>query len=1047
MGILRTSALTLGLLTTLAVSSCSTGGGGAGSGQQFIIACSLGCSNGTGGEQVFCSVFNTFQNSEISVVFAEPVDISSVNSSSFQVQDEEFGTTPVGTYVLDPGNPRRVIFRPDFSFSILGAPIFGLLPDTTYRVKIPGQAQGDGPPYVRSMNGALNQSRLQCSVRTDQGIVDAVPGDPVVNVQVRKVVAPGVTEFTCIGELNPEFCTSTLDVANERVFLGDPTAMPPDHSEILFIFKDLMNPATLANPMSGQSTFISVQVDADGDPLTIADRVAIGGTYTIELDLARLETRLRFRPTDGFTSAGVVPPLRFTAVNIPETVLDMTGNSVTAATGGGTLAFFTESESATAIELPVVGGEMFVNEDNHDTKRSGASWGGLGGMFPPSLSYGRGGGSGRLGELFVPTGTRVTLNTDSQDFPLPLAIPDTLDNIGAATITVTDGTFEFTSVIIESGGELLIEGSNAARLFSRGDFHILNGGVINIAGTQAPVQFSSIIDPVLELDMITGDQIYLGSGGPGAGDGGFGGTRFDASIEAPKLLAIGGVTVISPNQDGRDGGGIGGSPSIASGQGGVQHPLDFPDGLSNTDPLILDGITFDAGECIVGQVGGAGSGGGYSSDGGLGVAVAPNPVSAAPAGLPNAPADTAGGLASEVGLAAANIDNLLYSERLLQVLPNLSIDNLRGGSGGGGGGNHANNSFGNGFPGSCLQFGSIWITWIDHSGASGGGGGGALQGVSGRTVRLEGQILANGGNGSSAANSAGDPQFDYFAQPGGGGSGGAVRLQGTQVLVSNSPGRIDVSGGAGGAGVWTVSSGGDGGTGLIRIEEFLSSAPGARHLEIAPFLSPFNGVTPGNVANPDDTSVDFLSTGFWGVPRERPEAYSGATSCWMRPAGSFFTMAFDSDTGTMPDDMGWNMTVLYTPAGPTGTLIEVPFRGDDPLGPFPMGFEAAFGNLINHDQGLTMGSPVSVRFQGARATGDVSDLCDVVVDGDDAINIVSGSVTPWVSHPDELNSFAGPSPNMVRYTVVFDRSERLLINLGGDIVQGVTALRINALLD
>ncbi len=63
----------------------------------------------------------------------------------------------------------------------------------------------------------------------------------------------------------------------------------------------------------------------------------------------------------------------------------------------------------------------------------------------------------------------------------------------------------------------------------------------------------------------------------------------------------------------------------------------------------------------------------------------------------------------------------------------------------------------------------------------------------------------------------------------------------------------------------------------------------------------------------------------------------------------------------------------------------------------------------------------TVRFQGATLQSSyIGSLCDVNVDTATANpNIVQGSLTPWVRHPHDLDSFS-PQPNMIRFTITFD---------------------------
>jgi hypothetical protein len=85
---------------------------------------------------------------------------------------------------------------------------------------------------------------------------------------------------------------------------------------------------------------------------------------------------------------------------------------------------------------------------------------------------------------------------------------------------------------------------------------------------------------------------------------------------------------------------------------------------------------------------------------------------------------------------------------------------------------------------------------------------------------------------------------------------------------------------------------------------------------------------------------------------------------------------------------------------------------------------------------------LSVRFQGAVAITDVSDNpCSVTLAGIGS-EIAIGSLTPWVRHPSELNSFS-PRPNMVRFCIVFDRSGAQA-GTPAALIQGITGLVIHA---
>lgn len=1077
----------------------------------FVETCSLGCSSGQGGSQVFCSIVNTSQNQEIAVLFSNPVDPLSVNASSFRVVKVATGTTPLGTFVIDALNPRRLIFRPDLSFGPSGIPEFGLEANTAYQITIPGESQGDNPPFITSTAGRPNQSRLQCTILTDQPPVDPVPGPPTVELSVTVVTATD-----SMG--NPIAFQSgvALDGANDVWRF----------SLIEFLFHDIMNPATLLNPSTGQSSTIFVQVDGDDDLATVDDRSPVAGRFEVDVDIEGLSTLLTFKhevqspsgigfvPTDGFPSSGPCddascsnPPLRRIVVDLRTSVQDLVGNALTGSNGGGVSSFHSERINFDELTLPN-GPETFdISPGNPgsggDEVRGGAIWGQTGQGGVTRLARGIGGGAGRLGDLFVGVGATVVLNTDSQAFPLEGNSPDILGNADAnglfpgdpqydgdgdgmpdGDFIIEDGNFEFNYIIVDAGGTLLIEGSNAARIFSRGQAIIVPSGRISVAGMTPSAHDSAIALPVegkLISDLndqqsttwgVQDVEVSVGVGGPNAGRGGFGadrwtypiGTAFQllgldtAAFPASDALDIGAATGInSVFTDGRDGQGVGinalGQPSAKGrGRGGVKFPpedyITNVQASSAASPITYNEINL---ECRSRQVGGAGSGGAYSTDGGVGRSGSNPPFSLDPPDVLNNGPDTGGGDSTQVGLAPPSEDEAGYNGRHLDFNTDPTFNLLRGGAGGGGGGNHPFGTMSNGNSG-CAGPSSQVLEWHDHSGASGGGGGGALQFVSGVKIRVSGVIDASGGNGGSSKTFALNPDGRYAA-PGGGGSGGGIKLQSITVELS---GLLDVRGGAGGEGPFPLgnSVGGVGGAGLVRIEDSLQ--PALTRLEKrmiwAPFIAPFENT----VANPYSIAWvsigpgEFVVGGTDGTSRHRPDSFTASPSCWIKPAGNFFALNFAEDVmlSTNPADMGWNMDVVWDPG--SGEVL-VPYRGIDQDGPFTMeSFEAMFGNLVNHDQPAGFGSPIAVRFQGAQAISSSANLCAIPVngvadlgDGSVATPIISGSLTPWVDHPAKLNELIGyPLPNMIRFVVLFDTN--LLDQATVDSIKGVTNLYITA---
>lgn len=984
----------------------------------YIETCSLGCGSGQGGTQVSCQFNQAAVNQEIAVFFSEPVDEASITSASFEIIDVSSGASPNGTRFRDPHNPRKVLFRPAISFEDDGSINFGFSQDATYRVLLPGSGQGDTGPFIRSESGGSNQSRLSCDIRTSQQAVDLVPGPPSVTILVKTAV----TTTTDPSDFVADVPITSFPIVTD-VWQG---------SDIQFLFDDLMNPATLANPQTGQSAFVRVEVDLDGI-LSTPDRVELFGTYVVELDPIQLRTKMTFTPQGGIPSAGSLDPLinpdglpRQLVITVPNNLQDVAGNALANPITASAIPEFVPIDP---VILPDADGEDFTDTLNQDVSHSAAGRSDLVVWGDGRLTRGQGGGRGRLGDLVIRSGGTVVLNTDSQTFPLDTAgVHDVLTNaipgvdynpLSIATwptITVTNGAFEFSSLTIESGGTLRIVGNQAARVFVRGNANIL--GTVDLTGsTPAPKNSQDTLGGV------------GGAGGPAAGDGADGATRFDYG--GSNMIAVGAVDV--PNAqvfvDGRRGQGVGGVDFIAAGFGGKHWPAETPLTQNIAPPNNRD-LTFSdiSDACLSAQTGRPGGGGGYATDGlpGVPMTLVPNSTDGIPNLPPTGPPELVGGgggPSSDVGLEAPTAP---------PVIRRLTFEQgyLRGGSGGGGGGATAFGTESNGFSGSCLDANSMVATWRDHSGAGGGGGGGALQLVcGGAALSISGKIDVGGGDGGSGLEAV--PSDDEEAEfrtkravPGGGGSGGAIRIQAvnfpSSALSSAMPPRLDISGGAGGRNT-LGTIGGQGGAGLIRLEG-LNSLPVAA--DIASLIAPTDTAVVGADA------LNVLSIGSWNIPRLRPESYSGSMSCWMRPEGNFFQIVFldDSPSEKNPDERyGWDMDVLY------GSPAQAYSYRDPSNSPFsPQSIEQRFGNVFD---GPSPGSYVVVRFQGARSAGEITDLCNV----DPLTQIVTGSQTPWVSHPAQLNQFS-PRPNMIRFCVIFD----FAATFGNpqSQVQGVTALRI-----
>ena len=200
---------TFTLSALLLVAACSSGSGDL-EGVMFIESCSLGCNNGSAGTSVFCQVINTSQNQDIAVVFSQPIDPGSVDAATFRIVQSSNGTSPPGQRIIDPADPRRLIFRPALTFDLNGSPIYGLLPNTSYQLTIPGEGQGDSPPFIRSTSGRGNQSRLQCTVFTDQPVQDPVVTPEDVRVAAQWRASIGLDDETVLGQFHHQMILFTI---------------------------------------------------------------------------------------------------------------------------------------------------------------------------------------------------------------------------------------------------------------------------------------------------------------------------------------------------------------------------------------------------------------------------------------------------------------------------------------------------------------------------------------------------------------------------------------------------------------------------------------------------------------------------------------------------------------------------------------------------------------------------------------------------------------------------------------------------------------------
>lgn len=131
-----------------------------------IDACDIGCTSGSSGAQVSCSITTIAVDQPLKIRFSRPVDPQSVDFTTFSIVNINNGLIPIGVRYLDPTDPRVVVFEPMVSFDAAGNVSHGFGINAPYLITVPGVVQGDSGPFVRSTDvPALdNQSRMQCTV-------------------------------------------------------------------------------------------------------------------------------------------------------------------------------------------------------------------------------------------------------------------------------------------------------------------------------------------------------------------------------------------------------------------------------------------------------------------------------------------------------------------------------------------------------------------------------------------------------------------------------------------------------------------------------------------------------------------------------------------------------------------------------------------------------------------------------------------------------------------------------------------------------------------
>lgn len=791
-----------------ALLSCSSGGGSSGGSGGFrIVSCSLGCTS-----RGSCSQNQVALNQEIKLRFSDQVDPGTVNKFSFSVIDASTGQEPTAIYAVSDS---EVLFRPQITFNSNGNPVFGLTAGRNYLLNVYSSNSSSTGELIRSRSGKANSLALSCQISASQGVIDPVPGQPTVEAFLEQQPA------SAPGTLNP--LNGAVDV--------------PVGSNVVLTFDDLMNPATLVNPVTGTSNFLQLVVDLDGNLQTANDQRVVPSRFSIALDQVALRTIVRIDPNPLLPGPGNDPQNpRLMTVKFLNGIRDLAGNTLSNPDSQTFVTVVGSSE-----EFPIE--ENFDSGGQEDVERTSAEWNKNGSGY---LAQGPGGGSGLHGELRIDTAGVYTFDTDATTFSEDVTLTGLTEN-------VDDGVFFFSTIDISRDVTVRFTGSRIAQIYAA---NMNIRGSISVAGENAPLHYPkndpcplSTAFPWISND--TGRGGTAGLGGPGGGDGGSGGDdpRPIAASPAGMPANPGSTARLAPEHlDGEPGQGIGGTGGGANGGGGAS--LAFP-ATQITSDFAVRVANIDINTSLLYSLQRAAGGGGGSN------------FSSGTAGTEQLPFTNNAGVP---GALPGGLNN---------TIPRTSL----GGAGGGGGGvscyfsNRIPTRFNNCKPaypvGQRPTQAGLQIVEVWNTGTGGGGGGGTAILQAGRNAVISGSINAGGGSGSSSASFGSTIASTEVGACGGGGSGGNIRLEATNVNVAGVN-RFIVAGGAGGRSNVPGGNGGNGGAGIA-------------HIRSSPAPDPGTILTATNP--PTQSTIGTYSQADW-------HNYSRAESRYYSASGAFFIFEY-----------------------------------------------------------------------------------------------------------------------------------------------------------
>lgn len=737
-----------------------------------LETCSLSCntvSQPNASTVTRCLITDIAQNENIVLRFSQPMDQRWVNSTTIQLRTAS-GAEPVGDFLV---NGNLVEFKPRVLTQ--GAQsFFGFQAGETYTLSIAGAgnvAAGSPVNTVRSTAGDPLLNPVQCTLRVTRGIIDL------------NGVAPAAE-------------------------MAQPTALEevPLDSVIQLRFNELIDATPFtgsAGPDSPVAFSVSRTLGQGSNRICSPEVSLLAGSLRIDQISAIPASVVTFTP------AAPLPTNSCVRVSVTNRVVDLSGRPAEPQT------FEFRTLQAALVERSVI--EEFDTAANLDVDRSAGSWGGGVGTFAQI------GGDGRHGSFALSMGTQLANQGSYRVFELNTnntVIPGS-NTIGGASLTITDGVYQFTDMVVPADVKLVFTGTAVPQFSVRGRLQI--DGVIDVAGQTLPFFESS------NLSALPGQP--GGVAGIGGGNGGSGGSRCNGLGAQAANRGQNGVDARVPAGHAYIGqvANTGGRGSDVFPTSGLRTGLVFPPATTATSYVL--------------QTTAGGGGGGLVQVGGIGRAVSNQ---ADPSGNGATRADFLGpNAAGGVSFPIYTVPSGTLSTRHFLV----------GGAGGGGGGSHAALM-------TKVLAQSPTGNWA--AGNGGGGGGGALSLRAGNLLRVgpAGRVVAAGG---SAGVSPTTQTAVAQSAPGGGGSGGSILMQcggATEVL-----GTVDVRGGTGGllfrgtlatpnpnGGIVRVE-GGAGSVGVLRLE-----APGAPTVSLLPNAQP--PASADNVAplGETDARVGFQST-------------------------------------------------------------------------------------------------------------------------------------------------------------------------------------------